>query len=63
MNEINEKNEKAEMPRHIAIIMDGNGRWAEKSGKIRVKGHEAGAQTVDRIVNLCAEIGLSLIHI
>ncbi|HIE07232.1 MAG TPA: isoprenyl transferase [Desulfarculaceae bacterium] len=61
MNEINEKNEKTEMPRHIAIIMDGNGRWAEKSGKIRVKGHEAGAQTVDRIVNLCAEIGVEVL--
>jgi len=61
MNEINEKNEKAEMPRHIAIIMDGNGRWAEKSGKIRVKGHEAGTQTVDRIVSLCAEIGVEVL--
>jgi len=61
MNEINEKNEKAEMPRHIAIIMDGNGRWAEKSGKIRVKGHEAGAQTVDRMVTLCAEIGVEVL--
>ncbi|MCD6269849.1 MAG: isoprenyl transferase [Deltaproteobacteria bacterium] len=61
MNEINEKNEKAAMPRHIAIIMDGNGRWAEKSGKIRVKGHEAGTQTVDRIVSLCAEIGVEVL--
>ena len=61
MNDINEKNEKADMPRHIAIIMDGNGRWAEKSGKIRVKGHEAGAQTVDRMVSLCAEIGVEVL--
>ncbi len=58
---MNESNEKAAMPRHIAIIMDGNGRWAEKSGKIRVKGHEAGAQTVDRIVSLCAEIGVEVL--
>jgi undecaprenyl diphosphate synthase len=54
-------NEKEKMPRHIAIIMDGNGRWAEKSGKIRVKGHEAGAQTVDRMVSLCAEIGVEVL--
>jgi undecaprenyl diphosphate synthase len=58
---MNEINEKAKMPRHIAIIMDGNGRWAEKSGKIRVKGHEAGARTVDRMVSLCAEIGVEVL--
>ena len=58
---MNNINEKSKMPRHIAIIMDGNGRWAEKSGKIRVKGHEAGARTVDRMVSLCAEIGVEVL--
>ena len=58
---MSEINGKEKMPRHIAIIMDGNGRWAEKSGKIRVKGHEAGAQTVDRMVSLCAEIGIEVL--
>ena len=43
------------------MIMDGNGRWAEKHGKIRVKGHEAGAQTVDQIVSFCAEIGVEVL--
>jgi len=42
-------------PRHIAIIMDGNGRWAQARGLERVKGHEAGADTVRRIVRACGE--------
>ena len=42
-------------PRHIAIIMDGNGRWARSRGLERVKGHEAGADTVRRIVRACGE--------
>lgn len=41
--------------RHIAIIMDGNGRWAELRGEKRVKGHEAGAKVVRRITEFCAE--------
>jgi len=38
---------------HIAIIMDGNGRWAERKGLSRIEGHEAGAQNVKRIVKVC----------
>ncbi len=49
------------LPRHIAIIMDGNGRWAEQHGHLRVKGHEVGAETVDRIVSVCAEIGVEVL--
>jgi undecaprenyl diphosphate synthase len=41
--------------KHIAIIMDGNGRWAETQGKKRVKGHEAGAKVVKDITNYCSE--------
>ena len=40
--------------KHIAIIMDGNGRWAEQQGKKRVKGHEAGAKIVKEITTYCA---------
>jgi len=40
--------------RHIAIIMDGNGRWAEAQGKKRVKGHEAGAKVVKEITTYCS---------
>jgi len=46
------------MPRHVAIIMDGNGRWAKSRGLPRVKGHEAGAANVREIVTHCARLGL-----
>jgi len=41
--------------KHIAIIMDGNGRWAELQGKTRVKGHEVGAESVVKITKYCAK--------
>ncbi|WP_456393468.1 polyprenyl diphosphate synthase [Nitratifractor sp.] len=41
--------------RHLAIIMDGNGRWAEERGLRRTKGHEAGVETVRRVTEYCAE--------
>src|SRR5437588_3474144 len=44
------------IPRHIAIIMDGNGRWAVSRGLERVRGHQEGAQTVRAIVTECAEL-------
>ena len=47
-----------QLPRHIAIIMDGNGRWAENHGWPRIRGHEQGAQTVRRIVTHCAKLGI-----
>ncbi|MCK6455567.1 MAG: isoprenyl transferase [Phycisphaerae bacterium] len=46
------------MPRHIAIIMDGNGRWAKQRGWPRIRGHEAGASNVREIVTQCARLGL-----
>ena len=46
------------LPRHVAIIMDGNGRWARQRGLPRVAGHRAGATTVRRIVEECARLGL-----
>lgn len=42
------------LPRHIAIIMDGNGRWAEAKGKSRTYGHEKGAETVREITTFCS---------
>ena len=46
------------LPRHIAIIMDGNGRWARKRGLPRVAGHRAGVETVRRMVKACAKAGV-----
>ncbi len=50
--------EPATLPRHVAIIMDGNGRWANARGLPRIAGHRAGAETVDRITTECARLGL-----
>jgi undecaprenyl diphosphate synthase len=46
------------LPRHIAIIMDGNGRWAKKRGLPRVAGHREGINSVRTIVRICGEIGI-----
>jgi undecaprenyl diphosphate synthase len=46
------------LPVHVAIIMDGNGRWAELRGMNRIKGHREGAETVRRIVRACRETGI-----
>jgi len=46
------------LPRHIAIIMDGNGRWARQRDWPRIRGHEAGAKTVREIVTHCARLGI-----
>jgi undecaprenyl diphosphate synthase len=46
------------LPRHIAIIMDGNGRWAKKRGLPRVAGHREGINSVREIVRICGEIGV-----
>ncbi len=47
------------LPRHIAIIMDGNGRWAQQRNKVRLAGHRAGVQATRRIVKACAKMGIS----
>jgi len=46
------------IPKHIAIIMDGNGRWAKKRNKNRNYGHSAGRKSVKKIVKACAELGI-----
>lgn len=43
------------LPKHVAIVMDGNGRWAKRQCLPRVAGHEAGAESVKQIVKLCSE--------
>jgi undecaprenyl diphosphate synthase len=52
-----------QMPRHIAIIMDGNGRWAQKKGLPRVEGHRRGAKTVEKIALLCVDLGIESLTI
>ena len=45
-------------PKHIAIIMDGNGRWAKKRGLPRLAGHRAGSETVRRVLNWCRDANI-----
>ena len=47
------------LPKHVAVIMDGNGRWAKQRGLPRVSGHQAGVESVDEIVTSCREMGIS----
>ena len=46
------------LPQHVAIIMDGNGRWAKEQGKNRVWGHREGVRTVREITEAAAELGV-----
>jgi len=55
------KLDKKKLPRHVAIIMDGNGRWARKRLLNRVNGHERGSETVRQIVRACREFGISIL--
>ena len=57
------KEEKLPAPRHIAIIMDGNGRWAKKRGLPRTAGHAAGAETFRRIANYCRTLGVEYLTV
>ena len=53
-----QSDEMPDPPRHIAIIMDGNGRWARERGKRRAAGHKAGAENVSAITTECARLGV-----
>ncbi len=57
------ENTKPAPPRHIAIIMDGNGRWARKRGMPRTAGHAAGAEAFRRIANYCRTLGVEYLTV
>jgi undecaprenyl diphosphate synthase len=46
------------LPQHVAVIMDGNGRWAKFRGQVRLNGHQAGAKTVKSTLQACGELGI-----
>lgn len=50
--------EAGNLPRHVAIIMDGNGRWAQRRGLPRIEGHRRGVRSVRETVETCADLGL-----
>jgi undecaprenyl diphosphate synthase len=58
MSSLLDQIDKDRLPRHIAIIMDGNGRWAKEQGQDRLYGHFHGVESVRNIVEGCAELGI-----
>src|SRR6478672_4724774 len=58
MADLLEQIDKTRLPKHIAIIMDGNGRWAREQGQDRLFGHYHGVESVRNIVEGCAELGI-----
>ncbi|MFN2456992.1 MAG: isoprenyl transferase [Chitinophagaceae bacterium] len=58
MSDLLQQIDKEKLPRHIAIIMDGNGRWAKEQGQDRLYGHYHGVESVRNIVEGCAELGV-----
>jgi undecaprenyl diphosphate synthase len=58
-----EKRQRPQAPRHIAIIMDGNGRWAKQRGLPRLAGHRAGVENMRRILTACVEQGIRYLTI
>ena len=63
MNLFTGKTKELPQPQHIAIIMDGNGRWAKKRGLPRTAGHAAGAETFRRIATYCRSIGVKYLTV
>ena len=55
--------ENGSIPRHISIIMDGNGRWAQRRGLPRSAGHKAGAETFRRIARYCKDLGVEYLTV
>ena len=55
--------DSASLPRHIAVIMDGNGRWARRQRLPRIAGHRAGMQAVREIVEVCSQLGLTALSL
>ena len=55
---LKEQIDTTKLPQHLAIIMDGNGRWAKQKGFLRTIGHENGVQSVRSTLTLCAELGI-----
>ena len=58
MSDLKNRIDLSRLPRHVAIIMDGNGRWAKAHGKPRVFGHQNGVKAVREVTEAAAELGV-----
>ena len=61
MNDIFKNIDKDRIPKHVAVIMDGNGRWAKKNGLLRAIGHKKGVNSVRSTVEASVELGISVL--
>jgi len=61
LNRMEKEIDKNNLPKHLAIIMDGNGRWAKNQGMLRVFGHEKGTKSVKQTVESCAKLGIEFL--
>lgn len=61
INRMEKEIDKNNLPKHLAIIMDGNGRWAKNQGMLRVFGHEKGTKSVKQTVENCAKLGIEFL--
>jgi undecaprenyl diphosphate synthase len=61
MTQIDVNNEK--LPRHIAVIMDGNGRWAKKRSLPRMRGHQVGMESLKSVISTCAKVGIEYLSL
>lgn len=59
LDQLREQIDPEKIPRHVAVIMDGNGRWAKQQGKSRIEGHKAGAQSVRAVIEATTDLGIS----
>ena len=62
-NPLYEKIDRSRLPRHAAVIMDGNGRWAQGKGLIRTAGHRAGVGTLRDILHVCVDLGIEVLTV
>ena len=61
LNKMKKEIDKNNLPKHLAIIMDGNGRWAKNQGMLRMFGHEKGTKSVKQTVESCAKLGIDFL--
>ena len=53
--------DKSKLPQHVAVIMDGNGRWAKQKGKLRIFGHKNGVKAVRETTEAAAKLGIPFV--
>ena len=63
MQSFKDKINPDQLPQHVAIIMDGNGRWAKEKGKLRVEGHKKGAENIEKIIDYSIKLGVKYLTV